>query len=124
MLHFFRKNILLLMFIVAYSSEVLGGVGDTYVCKEKEINPAGYKAEMILNWNSNSFETKDKVEKGSLDTSTIREFSVSTSDYFISIFQYRNGYLTISFDGMNYTNHFVEKDRTFVTSYVCEKFGN
>tara|TARA_B000000557_G_scaffold236911_1_gene213431 strand:- start:113 stop:451 length:339 start_codon:yes stop_codon:yes gene_type:complete len=112
------------MFIVAYSSEVLGGVGDTYVCKEKEINPAGYKAEMILNWNSNSFETKDKVEKGSLDTSTIREFSVSTSDYFISIFQYRNGYLTISFDGMNYTNHFVEKDRTFVTSYVCEKFGN
>ena len=112
------------MLIVAYSSEVLGGVGDTYVCKEKEINPAGYKAEIILYWNSNSFETKDKVAKGSLDTSDVREFTVSTSDYFISIFPYRNGYLTISFDGVNYTNHFIEKDRTFVMSYGCEKFGN
>ena len=122
MMHSFSKTNLLLIVIFGLSNEVLAGVGDTYVCKEKETNLAGYKAEFILYWNENSFEKKDKVEKGTVDTSKTQKFTIDTPDYFISIYPFQSGYLTNSFDGMNYTNQFVEKDQTFVSSCDCEKF--
>jgi len=126
MMHFFSKTNLLLVVIFGLSNEVLAGVGDTYVCKEKETNFAGYKAEFILYWNENSFEQKYKVEKGSVDTSTTAKFTIDTPDYFISIYPYQSAYesayVTSSFDGMNFTNQFIDKDYTYVSSYDCEKF--
>ena len=120
-MRFFSKTNFLIIFIV-FSSKVLAGVGDTYVCKEKETNLAGFKAEFILYWNPSSFEIKDKVEKGTVDASRIQEFTFNTPNYFISSFPYENGYLILSFDGINYTNHFIEKDRTYVSIFACSKF--
>ena len=80
-MRFVSKTNFLIIFIV-FSSKVLAGVGDTYVCKEKETNLAGFKAEFILYWNPSSFEIKDKVEKGTVDASRIQEFTFNTPNYF------------------------------------------
>ena len=104
------------------SSKSFAGVGDVYVCKEKELNPGGYKAEFNLYWYKDSFKKKDKKRDGSVDTSNIFKFYVNDSEYFISLFPYQNGYVTISFDGYIFTTTFVKKNYTFSTNYNCIQF--
>jgi len=106
-----------------FPPQVLLGVGDVYVCKEKEINIAGYKAERILFWRQDSFEIKDKKKlEGSLDTSHTGHFTVHTQDYFLAINPYQDGHFLETFDGSTYTTHFVAPNWSFTSIYPCNKF--
>ena len=116
------KFIAIICFLFSFS--VFGDVGETYVCEEKKINRFGFKAKKIIYWKESSFEIKDRVEKGTIDTSAEVPFYIHKPNYFISIREYRDGYLLHSFDGKTYIVHYVENGYSVVSEYSCEKFWN
>ena len=122
MKHFLKNIKFLFIYIIFFSNKIFPGVGDTYVCEEKEFNKAGYKNEFILYWNQDSFETKDKVMKRTVDTSTTQSLTINKPNYFVSIYPYRNGHITITFDGNVLVSTYVEKEYTYSTVYNCSKF--
>lgn len=122
MIHFFINTKLLLIFIILFSNKIFAEVGDTYVCKEQEFNPAGYKHELILYWNQDTFEKKDKVLPGSADTSTTQSLTINEPNYFVSIYPYHDGHVIKTFDGNNLIHIYVEKEYSFPNVYDCSKF--
>ena len=108
-------------FVLLFSFKSFAGVGDTYYCEEKEINIAGYKAEVILSWNENSFTQKQKKD-GTVDSSGTVDFLSHNLNYFMALKPYQDGHIFYSFDGVTYTNHFVKKEWTYISEYLCEKF--
>ena len=110
------------LIILLLSLNIFPGVGDTYVCEEKEFNEAGYKHEFILYWNQDTFETKDKVVKGTVDTSTTQSLTINKPNYLVSIYPYSDGHSTITFDGNVFVSIYVEKEYSYSSVYNCSKF--
>ena len=108
--------------LLAVPPQTFAGVNDTYICEQKKENIAGYKKRHILYWKQNSITTKDKVEKGSVDTSKTTPLLVNNPNYFVSIYPYREGHSISSFDGRTFTTHYIAPNYTYVTEYFCEKF--
>lgn len=122
MIRFLINTKLLLIFIIFFSNKIFAEVGDTYVCKEKEFNKAGYKLEFILYWNQDTFETKEKVLTGSLDTSTTQSLTINKPNYFVSIYPYGDGHVIKTFDSNILVHVFVENNYSYPSVYDCSKF--
>ena len=122
MMRFLINTKLLFIFIIFFSNKIFAGVGDTYVCKEKEFNKAGYKHEFILYWNQDTFEKKDKVVKGSVDTSSTHSLTINNPNYFVSLYPYRDGHIIKTFDGNDLVNIYIEKKYSYTSVYNCSKF--
>ena len=106
---------------VVFPLQSLAAVGDTYFCRETEVNRTGLKKEHTLFWGQDWFEIKDDVKQGVIDTSAKRKFTFQSEGYFFSIYQYRNGHVFSAFDGSTYSTRFVRESYTFSTSYDCSK---
>lgn len=98
------------------------GVGDTYVCKEKEINIAGYKDEFILFWHATDYEMRYKQVKGSVGGTFKRDFYTHNANYFTSVSYYQNGQILATFDGTTFIQVYVEAGYTGVGDYTCAEF--
>jgi len=120
----------LVLSIFLFQPVALAGVGGKYFCLQTEINKAGYRANLMLEWKDKTIHMKFlKHEELNLIPEVKSKIVYQIENYFIAHNEDENGKLAHIFNGETLVTTYLqntEESNTFypkkvVSKYQCEK---